>query len=107
MHKQDLELIAEYVQKGIQSSKHEVSSLHREIRDDIKEIKQIMDKFDDRLDKLENRLDDQEKIQKELEPTFRAIRNLTWTGKVGVAFFVAIGAFVGALVTIENYIKGH
>lgn len=101
--REDLELIAEYVQKGIQQSKQEVSILHREIRDDIKSLKQGMDKFDERLDSLEEKLSKQE----EMLPTIEAIKNITWTGKILVALFISLGAMVGALVTIQNFIKNH
>lgn len=85
--------------------------IHSDLRKDISEVKEALNKLQDdltsRMDKIDTRLTRQEESQKKMEPTVTAISNLTWAGKIAVAFLIALGAIVGAIMTIESYIKSH
>lgn len=85
--------------------------IHSDLRKDISEVKEALEKLQNdltnRMDRIDERLTRQEEAQKKIEPTVTAISNLTWAGKIAVAFVIALGAIVGALMAIESYIKSH
>jgi len=108
-------MTAEELKELKQAVKEVVAESHGVIHSDTqkrfnevqKQIEELKDDLKERMDKIDERLTRQEEAQKKMEPTVTAIANLTWAGKIAVAFVIALGAIVGALMAIEGYIKAH